>query len=74
MPGQFAVAGREGDGGVHDRHACLACLVHQSGRVAEHPGGIHHLGDGVVQDAAGRGELVLEFDEHQSGGCWVNRQ
>ena len=29
---------------------------------------------GVVQDAAGRGELVLEFDEHQCGGCWVDRQ
>ena len=71
VPCQFAVARREGDGCVHDRHACGTGLVDECDGVGQHPRRVHDLGDGVVQNASVAGELVLVLDEHQCGGCGV---
>src|SRR3984957_17251857 len=57
---------------MHDGDACFPAPVHQFNRIGEHVVGLHDPFDAVMKHAAGGGEVVLVFDQHNSCRFWIH--
>ena len=57
---------------MDDLYAESACLLHGGRGVGQHIGRVHDVFDGVVEHAAGGGEIVLVFDQDKGGSVGVH--